>query len=131
MKLRASAKVLCDALVLGAGCASDASEWSGPLPTPDGAQFVQAVYPLMLRDCAFSSCHGAPERFFHVLGPGRSRLLPTTLPDDPMNLDEVLYSYERARSMLATGSSIEQSLLLRKPLEAAAGGQGHMGIDDY
>ena len=32
--------------------------------------------------------------------------------------------------MLATAELVEDSLLLRKPLEAQAGGQGHKGVDD-
>lgn len=119
------------ATMLSIACANESAEWQGPLPTPNGDQFISTVYPLMLRDCAFSACHGAPERFFHIVGPGRARLLATTLPDDPMTVEEVQFSYERARSMLATSATIEQSLLLRKPLEPAAGGQGHTGVDDF
>jgi hypothetical protein len=48
-----------------------------------------------------------------------------------MRHDEVLYSYERARSMLSTGATATKSLLLLKPLEFSAGGQGHRGADDY
>jgi hypothetical protein len=122
------------AALLGAlathGCASD-QELSGPLPSPDGEQFVKEVYPLLLRDCAHTTCHGVTERFFQLYGPGRIRM-PAAAIDytDPMNLEEVLWSYERARSMLATSEHIEDSLLLNKPLEAQAGGQGHKGIDE-
>jgi hypothetical protein len=102
------------------------------LPSPDGALFVQEIYPLLLRDCAFSTCHGAEARFFQVFGPGRSRLDPAaTKPDDPITLPEVLHSYDRARSMLATGAQLERSMLLSKSLELAAGGQGHKGVDDF
>jgi hypothetical protein len=112
------------------GCASGA-EFSGPLPQPDGASFVSDVYPLLLRDCAFVACHGAPERFFQVLGPGRVRLdASATKPDDPATLPEVLRSYERARSMLASSDKLEDCLLLSKPLEPSAGGQGHKGVDE-
>jgi len=100
------------------------------LPAPDGVSFEREVYPLLLRDCAFSTCHGAPERFLRVLGPGRTRLDATTLPDDPATLPEVLLSYERARSLLATAEHPTRSLLLRKPLEESAGGQGHLGVDE-
>jgi hypothetical protein len=48
-----------------------------------------------------------------------------------MLYEEVLFSYERARSMLATGETATRSLLLMKPLEFSAGGQGHRGADDY
>jgi len=121
---------MCCALLLP-GCGSG-QELSGPLPAPDGQRFVDEVYPLLLRDCAFVTCHGAAERFFQVFGPGRARLDPRlTKPADPVTLQEVLHSYERARSMLASSDELEQSLLLSKPLEPAAGGQGHKGVDDF
>lgn len=129
MKAHAFGSVIASIL---SACASGGGEWSGPPPTPDGELFVNQVYPLLLRDCAFSTCHGMNERFFQVFGPGRARLDPmATKPDDPATLPEVLHSYDRARSMLATATPIDQALLLRKPLEIGAGGQGHKGVDDY
>jgi hypothetical protein len=80
-----------------------------------------------------------PERFFQLYGPGRARMPAQEMSPamrveldytDPANLDEVLHAYQRARSMLATSELVEDSLLLRKPLEAQAGGQGHKGVDD-
>ena len=105
-------------------------EYSGPLPTPDGARFVTDVYPLLLRDCAFVECHGKPERFFRIVGPGRARLDPAIEQDDPVTFAEVQLTYERAQSMLASSKNLEDSLLLRKPLEIGEGGQGHKGLDD-
>jgi hypothetical protein len=119
-------------------CASG-KEFSGPLPSPDGEQFVNEVYPLLLRDCAHVGCHGLPERFFQLYGPGRARIPmeqmnPATRVEldytDPANFDEVLHSYQRTLSMIASSELVEDSLLLRKPLEAQAGGQGHKGVDD-
>jgi hypothetical protein len=119
-------------------CASG-KEFSGPLPSPDGEQFVSEVYPLLLRDCAHVGCHGLPERFFQLYGPGRARIPmeqmnPATRValdyTDPANFDEVLHSYQRTLSMIASSELVEDSLLLRKPLEAQAGGQGHKGVDD-
>jgi len=121
------------------GCASGGKEYSGPLPSPDGEQFVKQVYPLLLRDCAHVGCHGMPERFFQLYGPGRARIpraemSASTAADleftDPLSYDEVLHSYRRAVDMLATAENVEETLLLQKPLEAQAGGQGHKGVDD-
>lgn len=90
------------------------------------------VFPLLLRDCAFVACHGAEHRFLQLYGPGRVRLDPKlSKPDDPVTLAEVQHSYDRARSMLATADRIEETLLISKPLEPAAGGQGHKGVDDF
>jgi len=118
----------CLMLIALAGCSNEAP--AGP-PSPDGALFAREVYPLLLRDCAFSTCHGASERFFRVVGPGRVRLDPLTMPDDPTTLEELHLSYERARDMLADAPTAAESLLLRKPLEASAGGQSHLGADDF
>lgn len=124
----AAVAALC-CLTWVSGCASN-DGWSSSVPSPNGEQFASEVYPLLLRDCAFSECHGAKDRFFQVFGPGRNRLDPdNTKPDGPATLTEVLHSYDRARSMLATSTQVEQALLLSKPLELAAGGQGHRGAD--
>jgi hypothetical protein len=119
---------LCGVLI---ACGSR-SDGSGAIPSPDLALFEASVYPVLLRDCAFSECHGAEQRFFQVYGPGRLRLDPTTTkPGDPATPMEIERSYERARSMLLSGESVTQSLLLRKPLELSQGGQAHKGVDVY
>lgn len=120
--------VFCTAVT---GCHETTPELHDSMPEPDGAMFVSNVYPILLRDCAFSTCHAAPERFLQVYGPGRRRLDATIHYDDDMTLDEVQYSFDRARSMLATAADPRQSLLLRKPLEVAAGGQAHFGVDAF
>jgi hypothetical protein len=117
-------------MLFACGACATGAEYSGPIPTPDGQLFVREVYPLLLRDCAFVGCHGAPDRFFQVFGPGRARLDErATKPDAPASLQEVVHGYDRARSMLATADQLDHCLLLQKPLEAAAGGQGHEGVD--
>ena len=118
---------LLAALALGA-CASG-EEWQGAPPNADYAEFEASVYPVLLRDCAFSECHGHEQRFFHVYGPGRSRIDPALEPTDPATAEEILATYQRAVSMLATDGDVEHSLLLSKPLEGSAGGQGHRGLD--
>jgi hypothetical protein len=128
-------KALCIATALTLvhllGACGTGHEYSGPLPSPDGQAFVDDVYPLLLRDCAFVTCHGATDRFFQVFGPGRARLDPSkTKPDDRMTFAEVQHSYQRALSMLTTADQLDRSLLLNKPLEPSAGGQGHTGVDD-
>jgi hypothetical protein len=116
--------------MLAAPACAASTENASQLRAPDGALFVSEVYPQLLRDCAFSACHGASQRFFQVPGPGRGRLDPAaTKPDDPATLDEVVLSYDRARSMLLTSDRVEDAILLRKPLEPSAGGQGHEGVD--
>lgn len=98
------------------------------LPAPSYEQFRTEAYPVILRDCGFSTCHGSADRFFHVYGPGRLRLDPEeTLMLDPVTEDELEASYERVRAMLVHDSALEQSPLLSKPLEGA----GHGGVDTF
>lgn len=113
-------------LPLMAAC-GDASELS--VGTPDRAEFTMTVYPILLRDCAFYACHGSSERFLQVFGPGRARLSLATRPLDPELDTEIIHSYDRARSLIDMQAP-EDSLLLRKPLEVGAGGEGHQGADD-
>jgi hypothetical protein len=99
------------------------------VPTPDVQSFELSVYPVLLRDCGFSECHGNPERFFHVYGPGRTRAKPKAelSLNAPATSEELTTTYRRARSMLAyEGSALEHAALLRKPLDG-----GHEGRDEW
>ena len=115
-------------LALAAGCAMEAASPAEP-PAPDRAVFDAQVYPVLLRDCGFVACHGDASRYFRVFGPGRARLDPGTARYAPPSDAERGAAFDRARSMLAGVSDPAQSLLLRKPLEAGAGGAAHMGRD--
>lgn len=101
------------------------------VPRPDEQLFEQEVYPILLRDCAFYACHGNTDRFLRVFGPGRTRISSKLENFDPATADEIHHSYERARSMLQGVEDVADSLLLRKPLDSAAGGagKGHEGTD--
>jgi hypothetical protein len=119
------------ALCVALGACGNGAQWSGPAPSPDFAIFQSSVYPMLLRNCAFSACHGDPARFFQVYGPGRTRLDSKLMSSDAATQVEVQRSYDRARSMLATASTVQDSLLLRKPLQLDQGGQGHKGTDAF
>lgn len=130
MRMAPRTKLLAALSVALLAC-NDSEELAGELRLPDGVQFTHEVYPMLLRDCAFPACHGAPERFLRVLGPGRVRITADVSPHDAPLLEEVVLSYERARSLLGTASVPEDSLLLKKPLDLAAGGQTHLGVDTF
>jgi hypothetical protein len=123
-----SARSLLLCMFLLAACGSAQTE---PPPMPDAASFEATAYPVLLRDCAFPACHASNERFFQVYGPGRVRLNADPMQDvyQPATAAELQLSYERARSMLSS-PKVEDSLLLRKPLEASAGGAAHKGDDE-
>lgn len=114
----------------------------GACSTPDGKsvranrdfrQFQREVYPVLLRDCGFPACHGDPERFFRVWGPGRARLPSSMMLTDAFDVpsgDEITTSYSLALSMIDLDNP-GASTLLRKPLAIEAGGSGHQGVDKY
>jgi hypothetical protein len=127
---RAAQAVALACIAVIAACGN---EEAGDAVSPESsyAIFEAQVYPLLLRDCGFSECHGKEERFYQLWGPGRTRLRETTMSDDPVTKEEIRRSYERTRAMLATSADVSDSLLLRKPLEPNAGGQGHKGVDEF
>lgn len=116
------------AATLLVGCAS--VDEDGGLAERDRAAFDQQVWPILVRDCGFSECHGSSQRFFRVVGPGHERLDPAMRLTEPVTEAELQFSYDRARSMIDAGDP-PQSMLLRKPLEVSAGGSGHEGTDNY
>ena len=120
--------MLCTALGLGA-CTGE----SAPFELADASheQFEREVYPVLLRDCAMSRCHGSEERYFRVVGPGRVRLSQYTSPLDAATAAEIAVSYERARAFIAVDAALATSPLLSKPLERAAGGATHGGQDRF
>lgn len=113
--------------LLAMGCADDPVA----LPPPDRASFDAVVYPILLQDCGFVACHGAPDRFFHVFGPGRARLDPNMEIFAGPTEEELSRSYTRTIAMLDAESRESATLLLMKPLDPEAGGAGHKGADHY
>ena len=95
--------------------------------------FQQDVYPVLLRDCGFSTCHGAADRLFRVWGPGRARLQTDGITPEAFASptgDEIGNSYALALAMIDP-RNLGESLLLTKPLSVGAGGAGHGGVDRY
>lgn len=125
---RSVSKSMLLAAMLWASCAS--VEDPAPPPLLDRGAFDVAVWPVLVRDCGFSTCHGSTDRFFRVVGPGHERLDPLMLLTEPVTEAELQFSYDRARAMVDAHDP-GRSLLLRKPLELAAGGSGHEGADTF
>ena len=110
-----------------AGCSEDQ-----PAPELADREFrdFQLVYPILLRDCGFHACHGASDRFFQVVGPGRVRLDADSEAFDGATGTEASASYQSALTML-DAEHPERSLLLLKPLAIEAGGASHGGNDAF
>jgi hypothetical protein len=90
----------------------------------------QIVYPILVRDCGFHTCHGSSDRFFQISGPGRVRLDPASKAFDGVTGDEISASFDSALSMI-DAKHPQASLLLRKPLALEVGGMSHGGADDF
>jgi len=124
--------VRCGAIAAAACSATctDGGAWSGNVGQADFNTFEREVYPVLMRDCGYSNCHGVEQRAFQVWGPGRSRLRTGS---DDIRVDERQRTYARALSMLYTDGSrpLSESPLLAKPLEISAGGATHAGVDRY
>jgi hypothetical protein len=114
--------------LVGPACSKAATGYQ--LPQRSFSQFQSEVYPVLLRDCAFSTCHGSPQRFFRIWGPGRARIDPTSLEFDRLTADEAATNLQLALSMIDAANP-SQSLLLRKPLAVEAGGSAHRGADKF
>ena len=116
-------------LLLLIGCADPEADLS--IPSTDPTVFKEQVYPVLLRDCGFQTCHGTKDRFFAVFGPGRGRLDPDSAPYDAATPYELALSYTRASSMLFGPTGASSSLLVRKPIPVEQGGAGHKGDDPW
>jgi hypothetical protein len=120
---------LVAALLTLAACSEPTG--SAAVADRDLNDFTNFVWPVLIRDCGFHRCHGSQERFFRVYGPGRTRYDPMTDALDPSQMGyERDYTYQLALSMIDRDDPA-QSLILRKPLAALAGGSSHEGVDKY
>lgn len=117
----------CIALACLLGCETPAAGYE---PAEREYRAFELVYPVLVRDCGFHACHGAPERLYRVYGPGRARLDPEVRAFGTLTGAEASLSYQLALSMI-DGRNPERSLLLRKPLAIAAGGSPHGGVDRF
>jgi hypothetical protein len=133
--------VTCLLAIALAGCSSDADGYE--LAAPNLSTFQAETYPVLVRDCAFPTCHGSAQREFRIWGPGRVRLDPNAplfenetdpftgklKPQQP-NSAEIAFTVSSATGFI-DAKNPERSLLLRKPLSTEAGGSGHLGVDRF
>lgn len=144
MKAQLTACVMTLLALAGVGCVEDRQ----PAAFAKRAfrQFEGEVWPVLLRDCGFPTCHGDPDRFFQVWGPGRLRVQAKDIqgnllvdaegkpvlwgPFDTPDIEEKTRTMNSALAMIDDRDP-KSSLLLRKPLAVEAGGAGHRGVDPY
>jgi hypothetical protein len=120
---------LCLAAV---GC-QDEEPWELAESTTSSPTWRNDAYPTLMRDCAFFACHGSTDRLFQIWGPKRHRLFDGEL-DDVGERERIGKEIQKTYDMAIGFVDINDpgnSLLLRKGLDAQAGGTGHLGLDKY
>jgi hypothetical protein len=101
------------------------------LPALDEPYFRCRVQPILTKDCATFACHGDGRRYFRVFARNRLRAGGTE-----KDRNAALTEAERAANFDAARAVVDpdkpsESPLLKKPLEAAAGGWFHRGALIY
>jgi hypothetical protein len=114
------------------GCAEE-EPWKLSEATPTSKLWSDGAYPVLMRDCSFFACHGSTDRLFQVWGPKRRRLYEGNLEGDDERIrlgEESSRTFEMAVGFVDI-TDPSRSLLLRKALDAQAGGTGHLGLDKF
>ena len=101
-----------------------------PATALDETVFRCSVEPILARQCSFNACHGNAGSALRVYTPGKLRAAPAATLDDailPLTDAEEHANFESAAGFAFGLTSIDDDLLLRKPLPATAGGFEHKG----
>jgi hypothetical protein len=102
----------------------------GQIDTLDEPYFRCAVEPILLRDCAYTGCHGQASAPLRLYSLGKLRLGPSaTLAERtaPLTTEERHLNFLGAQAFSFGGVASGDNLLVRKPLPSAAGGFEHLG----
>lgn len=117
--------------LLGASCEG---------PSPGGhrifvvelGRFTSSVEPQLEARCAQGGCHGRRDRPFALYAPGTYRLDPSrTYIDESLDASEIAANAERVAAFAVDSASLDQCIVLRKPLASSAGGVWHGGGDVF
>ena len=115
-----------------AGCAEE-RPWALSGASTTSNAWSKGAYPVLMRDCAFFACHGSTDRLFQVWGPKRRRAYEGDLTGDDERRrlgEESQKTFNMAIGFVDINDP-GNSLLLRKALDAQAGGTGHLGLDKF
>lgn len=126
----AAAAALAVAASIPACTAVENAPDPGQIEALDEPYFRCAIEPILLRDCAYTGCHGqasAPLRLYSI---GKLRLGPSdTLSERtaPLTDAERHLNFLGAQAFNFGGVAADDNLLVRKPMPSAAGGFEHLG----
>jgi hypothetical protein len=108
------------------GCQAGLTD-DAPLPKElDEAFFRCHVQPVLTKNCSMFACHGTPERYFRLYARNRLRygIASESQRNSFLNQGERQLNYNAARAFIDL-NVVDNSLLLKKPLELDAGGYYH------
>ncbi len=114
-------------------CATACTRLDAPRPTPqlDPSYFRCQVQPVLVRSCAALACHGNGERYFRLFGRNRMRSSGGEADRNlPLRPEELQANFDAAAARVDPDNP-DQSFLLRKPLDARAGGWFHRGAEIF
>jgi hypothetical protein len=118
------------AAALVAACQKDLDAPLDPAEL-DRPFFDCRVQPVLTTYCAALACHGDPDRFFTLFARNRLRITGDESERNVfMRPAERDHNYNAARAFVDLANPT-RSLLLRKPLDEAAGGAFHVGASLY
>jgi hypothetical protein len=98
------------------------------LPTlAERGRFDTEVFPILAASCAMPACHGTELRPLRIYALGRLRMEGAA---GALTAAEMQANYDRALVWsMETASELPD--MVRKPLDRAAGGSWHAGVDPY
>lgn len=114
-------------LAAAAACSGVGAGGSQPVAELDPDAYARDVHPILEARCATLDCHGVGDRPLRLYAETGLRARDA-LRDLPIEADE-LDANVRAVQALEPGVSPAESLFVRKPLAASAGGVAHEGGD--
>jgi hypothetical protein len=113
-----------------AACQSDIDAPLDPIEL-DRPFFDCRVQPVLTKLCSALACHGDAKRYFKVFARNRLRITgDETQRNVFLRAEERQHNYNAARAFVDREAPA-RSLLLRKPLDEAAGGAFHIGATLY
>lgn len=113
-----------------AGCQAGLDE-ERPLPALDEAFFRCRVQPVLTKNCSALACHGDGRRYLRLFGRNRLRFGGTEAQRNAFTRDTERAANFNAARAFVDPEHPEESLLLLKPLDQAAGGVYHGGATRY
>jgi hypothetical protein len=119
---------LCASCVVA--CSVDNPPAVDPTKSLDEAVFKCKVEPILARLCSYNACHGNAQSALRVYTPGKLRAAPPATLDD--QLVALTDAEHHANFLSAAGlgfgiTSVDDHVLLRKPLPSSDGGFEHKG----